>query len=201
MDRSNGLVDAAGTRFEHGMKVAEQTGSLPLRALCLSGLGRVALSRGELPHAREMIEESLLLYRGLGDLWIVGLILWGTARVAIAQGDMLRAESALCEWAGIVESLGNGWLMPYVIEAFAVAAQCSGEHDRAATLFGGAEAMRERLGARFTQDEQEEHDSALSALRESMDPARLQKFWNQGAEKHPADLLLIARRNLCHREA
>jgi len=197
LDRSEGRIDAAEARFRLGLAIASETGSLSLRAMSLSGIGRVAMSRGELGSARAMSEESLGMYRTLGDQWVIGLILWGIARVAIAQKDVSRAESALCEWTSILQALGNTWILPYVIETFGAAALASSESDRAAWLFGGAAAMRERMGSQLTPDEKADHDRDMENIAAQLDMATKDRLWNEGASASDEELLSRARRKIC----
>ncbi len=199
LDRSEGRIDSAESRFRHGLSIAAETGSLSLRALSLSGLGRVAMNRGELTSARALAEESIGMYRTLGDQWVIGLILWGLARTAIAQNDIPRAEAALCEWSSIIQSLGNTWILPYVIETFATAALASKELDRAAWLFGGAAAMRDRMGSQLTLDEITDHDRDMEMLASQLDEASREHFWKEGASASDEELLSRARRNYCQK--
>lgn len=189
--------DKTRQRFEAGLRTSQKTGSLPLRALCLNGLGRLAAHEGRLDEARDLIEEGLQVFRGLGDQWTIGLTLRDAARIAIARGDRSRAEAALCEWASIIESLGNGWLLPSVIETFGYAALGADDNERAAFLLGGAESLRKRLGQHFAADEQNEHDKAVSRLKTSLNSQTLAQQWQAGAETLPQDLLIHARSSHC----
>lgn len=193
LERGEGDVNAAEARFREGLAHADETGSERLRALCKSGLSRVAMDRKLLEEARELSEASLAIYRRLGDHWTIGLVLWGVARTAIAQADLPRAEEALCEWAGIANSLGNAWTIPYIIETFATAALAGGDPERAARMFGGAEAGRERFGFRLSAAEQAEHETALTKVRAAVPAPRLAELW-QGGKETPTEILIAEAR-------
>ena len=197
LDRGDGNLEGAENRFLEGLAQAEENGDLRLRALCLGGRGRVAMDRGDLATARQLGEESLAIYRALGDHWITGLVLWGVARTAIAQNELPRAEQALCEWAGIAESLGNSWTLPYILETFGYAAIAQGEGPRAARMLGGAQALRERFGFRFSASEQAEHDRAVKKLHTLIDNPSLHDAWQTGMDTPRESLLEEARRKAC----
>ena len=199
LDRGEGRIAEAERRFTEGHEASKRLNDPRLRALCVSGLGRIAMSREDFTTARALCEEGVSLYRSLGDLWVTGLVLWGLARAATAQGDLDRAKSALCEWAGIVESLGNTWSLPYIIEAFADVALAAEQGEKAALLFGGAEAQRERFGIVFAPNEEGEHSASIEKLRDLVDPDTLQKFWDAGRVLSPADLVSRARESSCPR--
>lgn len=190
LDRGDGRIEAAEQHFQQGLELANQLGdSLPLKAGCLTGLGSIALDRGDLDAARKLKEESLALYEALGDRWIIGLILWGIVQVSIAQRDAARAATALDEWAAITQELGNRWMLPYLLEARAHLAVVEGRPELAAQAFGAAEVAREHFGTRFSASEQATHDSFRAELSRLL-PADVQKHaWDHGRQSQPWDLV------------
>lgn len=200
LDRGDGNLEAAFERFSAGLAAAAESGDLRLRALCLSGLGRVALDRGQLAEARTSAEEALQIYRGLGDHWIIGLILWNVATIAVRQNDAARAEKAVCEWAGIAESLGNRWILPYILALFAEVALVVRAPRSAARFLGGAEALREDFGVIFTPQEQKENDAIRQTVRKSLTPDEFAELWKEGREVDPQHLIDSARKGICPKQ-
>jgi tetratricopeptide (TPR) repeat protein len=197
LDRGDGNIDGAEQRFTLGLEYARKHGADGLLALAYTGLGSVAMDRGDLAEARRLKEEGLVIYRRLGDLWIMGLIMWGLARVAISQKDLVRADQALCEWTGICLALGNKWSFPYILETFGESALAAGDLARASTLFGGAESLRNSIGIQFSNTERREHEENMAKLRELTDTELLRKSWQQGTEMAADDLMKMARRTVC----
>jgi predicted ATPase/class 3 adenylate cyclase len=180
VDRAEGYLESAERHFRRAFEVGRKIGRPYLEAGCLSGLGSIALDRGDLSKARELKEESLTIYERLGDRWIVSLILGGITRVAIAQRDYDRARSALDRWTEITRDLGNRWMLPEILDCYANLALEADDPRRAASLFGTAEALREHLGARLLASEKILNDASLTRLQKMLPAPVLQKEWEAG---------------------
>ena len=61
VDRAEGYLESAETHFRRAFEVGRKIGRPYLEAGCLSGLGSIALDRGDLSKARELKEESLTI--------------------------------------------------------------------------------------------------------------------------------------------
>lgn len=189
LDRGDGDLEASRKRFAEGLEFAREHNEERLIAICLSGLGSYELDHGNVEEARKMKEESLAIYRRVGDRWIIGLVLWGIAHAALAQGDLHRARLAIREWAEIVQDLGNRWLLAYVLESAAEIALGESQPERAARLFGGAEALREYFGAQFSVSEGREHAEAVAKLKSMLPEEKVQAGWQEGRVTPTSDFL------------
>jgi predicted ATPase/class 3 adenylate cyclase len=189
LDRGNGLLEEAERRFQRALDVGRRLRVTYLEAGGLSGLGSIALDRGDLDRARTLKEESLAIYERLGDQWIIGLILWGITGVAIAQKDYSRARSALDEWTRITRELGNRWILPYILESHADLALATNQVKEAARLFGATEAMREHLGTQLLAVELARHDASVAALKQVLSEAELREAWEAGSIASPWELI------------
>ncbi|MFN2192739.1 MAG: hypothetical protein ACK2UG_10395, partial [Candidatus Promineifilaceae bacterium] len=65
-------------------------------------------------------------------------------------------------------------------ECFAFIATAEAQPDRAARLFGSAEALRETLDDKMMPEEKKEYDYHVAALQQMMDPKALQEAWQAG---------------------
>jgi predicted ATPase len=190
LDRGDGGLDEAEAHFRKGLEIVERIrGSAYVRAGCLSGIGSIALDRGDPETARKLKEESLRVYEQIGDRWIIGLILWGISDVCIAQADYDRARSALAEWADITRDLGNSWMLPHILEGEASLAVAGRNPERAAKIFGAAEAARERFATEFTPAENARHDATLEGLKKLLPEKDLQAAWEEGRRASPWELI------------
>jgi predicted ATPase/class 3 adenylate cyclase len=193
LDRGDGDLAASEEHFRRGLEIGRsRSDATYLAAGCLSGLGSIALDRGDLDTARQLKEESLLLYEKLGDLWIIGLILWGIVQVCIAQRDDARAKSALEQWGRTTRDLGNRWMLPYILECHASLAISAGRYEHAAMVFGAAEAASEFSATEFSLSEQALHESSLAALKASLPEKNLQVAWELGRRTPPWDVVEAA---------
>ena len=189
LDRGNGNLESAERRFQRALDVGRKSQRSYLEAGGLSGLGSIAMDRGDLAQARQLKEESLAIYERFGDHWIIGLILGGITRVAIAQEDYPRAESALAEWTQITRELGNRWILPEILDSHASLALAANQPKRAARLFGASEAIREHLGAQLLGSEKTEHEASLARLKAILSEAELEESWENGRLASPWDAI------------
>ncbi len=164
INRGDQHLQEAEANFRLALELGQKTGNLYVIAAAQSGLGSIALDRGQLEEARKLKEESLTNYEELGDQWIVGLILWGVAWVARAQGDYTRAKQVLDRWVANVRELGNQWTLPYILEEYAQVAARTGKPLLAARIIGAADAQREHFSSSFSASEAEGHAELVAFI-------------------------------------
>jgi predicted ATPase/class 3 adenylate cyclase len=190
LDRGDGKLDESETHFRRGLEIVQSIKESDyVRAGCLTGLGSIALDRGETATARKLKEESLAIYERIGDRWVIGLILWGLSDVCIAQADYDRAKTALAEWAEITRDLGNRWMLPYILAGEASLAAATGQGERAARILGAAEVSREHFGTQFSPAEISRHEAALERLRQLLPEQELQQAWEDGRRTPAWDVI------------
>jgi predicted ATPase len=93
-------------------------------------------------------------------------------------------EAALNIYTRMIVSYREISMEPAVanlLECFAMISVAKEQPERAARLFGAAEAMREKLGADMTAYERMEYDPSVAALREGMDAVAFEAAWKTGA--------------------
>jgi predicted ATPase/class 3 adenylate cyclase len=180
LDRGDRDPVSADKNFRRALEISERIGHLYVQAACESGLGSLALDRGDLEEARRMKEESLVHYERLGDQWVIGLILWGIAKVSIAQGDLERTRSSLDQWLQIAHELGNRWSLPYILDCYGELALLRNDAPRAARILGAAQGMRNASGARFSDGEKDDYDALLGRLKKALSEEEFKKMWDEG---------------------
>jgi len=189
LDRADGLIEPAEQRFQQAIAIGNKLDRPYLRAIGLSGLGSVAMDRGDLTKARELKEQSLAIYERQQDYWVIGFILWGITIVAIAQKDHARSRSCLSKWAFIARELGNRWVLSYILDCHGRIALDTDEPKRAARFFGAGEAVRKHFAGQFTPSEQAEHDTCLARLRQALPEKELNESWESGRLASPWDVI------------
>jgi predicted ATPase/class 3 adenylate cyclase len=189
LDRGDGNLERAEKRFERALGGGRKIQNAYVEAGSLSGLGSIAMDRGDFALARQLKEKSLAIYERLGDHWIIGLILGGATKVAIAQNDFSGAQSALAKWSDIIRELGNRWSLPDILEGYANLALASNQPERAARLFGTCEAARENLGGQLSANETIHYEASLSTLREMLPEKKLRDAWEAGRAVSPWEAL------------
>jgi tetratricopeptide (TPR) repeat protein len=188
LDGHEGKPESAERHFERALSAGRTLQRPFLEAFGLTGLGSIAMDRGDLARARELTEQSLVIYQRQKDYWIISLILWSITRVAIAQRDHPRARSALAEWTSITRDLGNEWAVPYILDFHGIIALDNNQGARAARLFGAADAMRERFAAQLSPVEQSQRDAALARLRQMLPEKDILEESQKGRQASPWEL-------------
>jgi DNA-binding CsgD family transcriptional regulator len=104
------------------------------------------LLQGDLERAKEFAEEAAALSREAGDRSLLHLPLHILGWVALLRGDHERAEALHKEGLALSGELGDSWGTLELLEGLACTAGAKGESEKAARLFGSAEALREATG-------------------------------------------------------
>ncbi len=162
------------------LHIARSAGNPWTLALGLMNAGRLALLVGDYPLALARLEEAHRLCEQLRDRTLangarseIGHTLRLSRRFAEA---MVVYSETIAAW----RDLGQRPAVAHQLECVAFIAAATGHDDRAATLLGAAEALRELIGSAMTPIERREYDANLIRLRAEMDPALLRTAWLQG---------------------
>ncbi len=83
-----GRIDECGRSAATGLELADASGDLSLSAQALKLLGTTSYREGNLPLARDYVEQALALYRRLGD----------ESSAASARNNLGLIHKNLCEW-------------------------------------------------------------------------------------------------------
>ncbi|HEY3899711.1 MAG TPA: adenylate/guanylate cyclase domain-containing protein [Chthoniobacter sp.] len=108
--------------------------------------GVIAAAEGDFSRAYERAQESLAIYQQIGDIWLAIIVDWNVGVNAAALGNFADARTHLTRCLKTGLELGNRWGTSYPLEALATLAVAEQQYDRAARLFGAAEAHRSRAG-------------------------------------------------------
>jgi len=105
-------------------------------------------------------------------------------------------EAALNIYARMIVAYREISMDPAVanlLECFAMIAVAKEQPERAARLFGAAEALREKLGADMTAYERMEYEPEVASLREGMDAEAFEAAWAAGAGMDVDRAIALAR--------
>jgi predicted ATPase/class 3 adenylate cyclase len=117
-----------------------------LRAKALNAAGYLALSRGDFPTARSLLEKSLPILRQLGDKANIAASLSNLGTAAIHQGDIVVARALLEEGLAIRRELGDRVDIAGSLNDLASAAIQQGDYAMARSLLEEGLAIRRQLG-------------------------------------------------------
>ena len=161
--------------IERGRGTATTIGEL------LGVLGEVAGEQGDYPAANRHLQECLSIMRDLGDRWTVAWTYSRLGRVTHAQGDYLAAVMHFKEALTLIREFDSQWSMAAFLEGFAAAAVALAGSARAARIWGGAERLREELGAPIGASDRARYTREITAARVAMDDnAAFDQAWQEG---------------------
>ena len=145
-----------------------------------NNLGEMLQAAGDLAEAQALFEENLESDRRLADEWGSGVSLLNLGTLAVEQGEPDRAEWLLLEALRILRRFGDEDAVAECLDSLAGAAGARGEGRRAATLFGAAEAARERLCTPLRPVERDRYGRFVAASRRSTNEAAWTSAWRAG---------------------
>ncbi len=139
-------VEAARALLKEATELAEPLHDSRLTAHIQHIWAVIAAADQDFEKSMELDVENLTRYRVEGDTWQAIIMAWSVGVNAAALGKFEVARAHLTECLQVGLDLGNRWGASYPIEAFAILAVAEGNYDRAARLYGAADAQRVRSG-------------------------------------------------------
>jgi non-specific serine/threonine protein kinase len=173
--------DAAKMLFEDCLSVYRETGDRWLEACSLGNLATIASIRGDNVYAREAYEECLSIQREFGDRYAVGTSLYNLGITALGLGDTGSARDFYLESLALRSELGDTAGIASCLEAIAAVGVMSGEHVRAAQLWGAADRLRYEIGVHLTALERRDYDRHVADCRHAIGDESFDNGWEEGS--------------------
>lgn len=166
---------------EEGLSIFRGLGHKPGMAQALNILGELARTHGDDDRAQAVYEEGLLLASETGEVRRETMLLTNLGSLAMHRADVKQAEQLFRK--ALTKSLALGHDKHHIITnvvllAGAIAAR--GDVERAARVFGAADALLEQMRAELQPGDQPEHERDLAFVRSQLDEATFQGYWNEG---------------------
>ncbi len=181
---SQGLGNAEKARglYEEALALARELGDPRELAAALNALAQLHRAEGELNTAEPLYQDVLSLARELEDREIIAIALLNLAMVSIARGSGDRARTMLLEASAIVDAIGSKPLGQSVLEVCAGLCASDGEWERAARLYGAAEAQTERTGLHRDPTDEAFLAPLIGSAREALGSAEFAAAETAGRE-------------------
>ncbi len=187
---TTGLIALGQERYEEGLAYIEESVALYLEvgrkraAGAMLGFAAAApLARGDIARARRLAERALPLARESGGSRdVVYVVLYPLAAVARAESDHERAAELLREGLALSVEIGEENNVAYCLEELAAIAADKNELQRAARLWGAAEAILENtevLASPHVPD-RSLHQRQVADARARLEAEAWQEAWAQG---------------------
>ena len=143
-----GNLPKARGYLEEAVGLALDLGNKRALASALNALAQLDRMECQLDTAEQLYEKALALTRELKDQEPIAIGLLNLAMVSIGRGSHDRALETLAEALVIAEAIGSKRAGQSALEVAAALLALSEEWERAAILFGAAEAQMEQTGIR-----------------------------------------------------
>jgi len=176
---SQGDYERATELYEQSIDLFREQGDKQFLAYCLSNLALVVRSQGDLGRAGKLTEEAVALFRELGAR-DVAMSLCNLGWIALLQDDLGRAADFYRESLSLSWDAGRNMIIQSTLEGFACVAGAEGDAERAARLWGAAQALHETKGIPRDIDFLAEADARISAVRLSMGEEAWEEAWRKG---------------------
>jgi predicted ATPase/class 3 adenylate cyclase len=178
--QSRGDSERATELYEESMDLFRVQGDKQTLAVCLNNLATLVYSQGDLGRAAQLTEEAVALQRELGSRGGVSLGLCNLGWMALLQDNLGKAADLYRESLSLSWETGLNPLVQSALEGFACMAGAGGEADRAAQLWGAAQALHEAKGIPRDIDFFAEADARISAVRSGMGEESWEEAWGKG---------------------
>jgi ATP/maltotriose-dependent transcriptional regulator MalT len=143
----SGDLGKARAFYEEGLVISRELGSASILRVCLISLAVPYLLQGDLERAAALAEEAAAQCQEAGDRLLLPLPLTWLGWVALLRDDLERAKALYTESLALSNELGtHNHLTLTLLEGLACTAAAEGVTQKAARLFGAAQALREATG-------------------------------------------------------
>lgn len=150
------------------LSMGRDLGDKWLAGMELVQLGIIARYQGDYDHAMALLTESLAFGKDTRNVYFIAYNLSHLGAVALLQNDYARAGDYLIECLELSHGHHFQWVTAGGLDRLAGVASGRGEDERAARLFGAAEAARELMGERVSAQEQTIRDQRIASSRERL---------------------------------
>ena len=159
-------------------------------ALHLLGVG--AQIAGDLVEARDWMSQRLALVRAGDNEFLLSSEACNLSMVERQLGNLDTAEELAREALGISERIGDQFVKPFAFSGLAAIAAERGDHERAATLVGAAEAIMEAQHMAWPPDERPHYERLLTDLPESMGSDGFDRARSRGQSMSASEAVAFA---------
>ncbi len=198
MAREQGDYAAARTHLEQSLEIQREIGARQDISRSLGNLGNVASDLGDYAAARAYFEQSLKIFREIGDRQSISNSLWGLGNVALNHADFAASRAYYEQSLEIKREIGNRQGIAESLEVLAsltfdsnndvaaplgtatAAINTESRVQRAARIWGAAQALREEIGAPQSPGEQAEQEGRIATARETLGEDAFAAAWTEG---------------------
>jgi non-specific serine/threonine protein kinase len=178
--------------FSEALALSRGTGNVGRNAVSLGNLGITMLVHGDTEQATVLLEESLGLFQAIGDNSNIAIGLMHSALAALTRGDHERVKALSEESLKLLQKGEDKQHIADCLEIMAGGAGAQGRAQRAARLWGAAEAMREDIGVLLQPEDRKLLDPYLATAHSSLGEVAWQATLAEGRAMMPEQAIEYA---------
>ncbi len=169
----------ADTYYQQALTLFQESGDRSGSAYSLLNLGDIAQTQDDYTAARPLLEQSLALFREFGDRRGMALALNALSLVLQAQSDAAKARDCCRESLLLRQEIADQQGIPFSLETFAALA-AETQSERAARLWGAAEALREAFSSLMMPSKRTRYGQQVAQARLSAGDETFAAAWAEG---------------------
>lgn len=177
---ANKDIESIEKNMEEAFALAREAGFTWVSSMLAYGAGRMAGYLGDIETARARMNEGMELSKQMGNKRMMYSSRSELAHILREHGILDEAYEFYKEVIPGWRDLGHRAAIAHELECMAYILIKRETPERAATLFGAAEALREAIDTEMTSLERVEYDREVTALRAGMDDSDFNRLWSQG---------------------
>jgi len=172
------------------LPLLRQIGDSSNTAIALSGLAEIAIRQSNYEHAVILEEESLAMRKEMDEPWGIGVSLGNFAWIALRRDKLEEAEKLLRESLTLRRDLEDRGGCAWCLEKLAEISLLVGQREsykysdkpfqRAAKLFGAAEAIRAPVNSSIDLVDIPEYERQVDTVRSQLDENMFTLVWDEG---------------------
>ena len=180
-DSEKGELDRAKTFYEEALVLSRELGDKRNIGYALHNLADVARNTGHYEQARALGMEAVSVSQEMDDRWSEARnLVWLGLVTAYMSDDYEEAAGFLEKGLALIREVGDWEWVAYALESFAVLAGAKGQGERAARLWGAAEALRKSIGAPLPPKNRTDYGRSVAAVRSQLGEAQWEAAFAQG---------------------
>lgn len=192
---STGDLPAAREAYEESLTISRQGLDTATLVRDLSHLARVHEAEGDLDAAEALLAEALELAtgkRGGPPLFWRPVVQTSSARIERLRGDLEKSDQLSSSALARLNELGHTPHLASTVEERAALAAARGEHEKAARIYGAAEALRRTIKVPVPSHQRRAYDEEVERLKSGIERDAFESAWREGSALDLDEALALA---------
>jgi predicted ATPase/class 3 adenylate cyclase len=183
IDATEGALETAIERHERALEIArrfDEPWAHRAVGLLLGGLAEAYRAQGDLERSRSLNMEAIELTTARGNITVQDMYQFNLGQTELELGNPAAARDHYREALLLAVRFGKRLAPMYGLFGLAQVAMVEGEPERAARLFGAAEALRDSMGAVLEDVDRDLYERNVAATKDALTDDAFKTAWSEG---------------------